>query len=212
MSRKSYEMPDTSPEGPQKSYKYLIIVLILLVVAGGTVFAMTRDSYNAAKFPPTASQQASDTSKGATTPGGGSPAVNNNQQTQTVPQTTPAGNTTAAPSTITQVQTVHFDFDSASLLAGENAKVKDFWTKIKDAKGTVHIDGYTDNLGSHEYNSYLSERRAKTIESLLKQLGTGNQLTFTLKGNAEANPVGDNTTKEGRALNRRAEVKFTPSN
>ncbi len=70
---------------------------------------------------------------------------------------------------------------------------------------TIAINGYTDNSGKQEWNTELSERRAKAIYSYLNQQGiTENRMTY--QGYGERTPVADNTTVEGRSRNRRVEI------
>lgn len=75
-----------------------------------------------------------------------------------------------------------------------------------DAK--VEIAGYTDSQGSESFNRNLSKQRADAVKKYLTdknpKIIPGN---LTTKGNGESNPVADNATPEGRALNRR--VEFT---
>lgn len=70
---------------------------------------------------------------------------------------------------------------------------------------TAQIDGYTDSVGSDEYNQGLSQRRADSVKSYLVTQGiaTG-RLVATGKG--ESSPVGDNGSATGRQQNRRVEV------
>jgi outer membrane protein OmpA-like peptidoglycan-associated protein len=67
------------------------------------------------------------------------------------------------------------------------------------------IAGHTDNTGTDEINQPLSEARAKAVSDYLMTLGIAPTRVETV-GHGSTNPVGDNTTKDGRALNRRVEV------
>ena len=71
----------------------------------------------------------------------------------------------------------------------------------------VEISGYTDNVGSDEYNQELSENRAKTVYDYLIEHGIDkDRLVF--KGYGESNPVDTNETETGRSNNRRTEFKI----
>jgi outer membrane protein OmpA-like peptidoglycan-associated protein len=70
---------------------------------------------------------------------------------------------------------------------------------------TVLIEGYTDNVGSEDYNQGLSQRRADGVKSYLVGQGVG-IVRLTSLGKGESDPVADNNSSEGRQLNRRVEV------
>lgn len=69
------------------------------------------------------------------------------------------------------------------------------------------IEGYTDSDGTEEYNIGLSKRRAKTIANYFISKGIPAKRIVSISGFGESKPVGANTTEEGKALNRRVEIK-----
>ena len=71
----------------------------------------------------------------------------------------------------------------------------------------VEIQGYTDNSGSENYNQKLSEKRAQTVKDYLVSKGIDSK-RLIVKGFGEKDPIADNNTPEGRALNRRIEFKI----
>ncbi|HVT86555.1 MAG TPA: OmpA family protein [Chitinophagaceae bacterium] len=72
----------------------------------------------------------------------------------------------------------------------------------------VEISGHTDNVGSPADNLILSNNRAKSVVNYLVSKGIdSNRLSY--KGYGETKPVAENKTEEGRALNRRTEMKVT---
>jgi outer membrane protein OmpA-like peptidoglycan-associated protein/Tol biopolymer transport system component len=72
----------------------------------------------------------------------------------------------------------------------------------------IEISGHTDNIGSAEYNMKLSENRSRTVaEYLIKASIDKERITY--KGYGFSNPVAVNETEEGRAQNRRTEIKIT---
>ncbi len=75
-----------------------------------------------------------------------------------------------------------------------------------NAYTNIRIEGHTDNTGSSSYNKSLSDKRAKYIMKRLKDAGIRANRMST-KGYGETTPKGNNTTKEGRAANRRVEIK-----
>lgn len=70
----------------------------------------------------------------------------------------------------------------------------------------VEIGGHTDSDGSDEYNLKLSDRRANAVRDYLIKKGVP-AAQLTSKGYGEAQPIADNTTVEGKAKNRRVELK-----
>ncbi|MEM8917245.1 MAG: OmpA family protein [Pseudomonadota bacterium] len=74
------------------------------------------------------------------------------------------------------------------------------------------VVGYTDSVGSQEYNQVLSERRAGRVVNYLQQAcGWKPYRMLTPTGMAEADPLADNTTPEGKAQNRRVAVNVLVS-
>jgi outer membrane protein OmpA-like peptidoglycan-associated protein len=69
----------------------------------------------------------------------------------------------------------------------------------------VLIEGHTDSTGTREINQPLSENRAKTVASYLATLNVQSS-RFTVHGYGPDQPIGDNTTVEGRQKNRRVDL------
>ena len=76
----------------------------------------------------------------------------------------------------------------------------------KNLKGT--IEGYTDSVGNDRLNQQLSQRRANAVRDYIIKTFKVDAGRLTAKGYGEANPVADNATAAGRALNRRIEAVF----
>jgi outer membrane protein OmpA-like peptidoglycan-associated protein len=70
---------------------------------------------------------------------------------------------------------------------------------------TVTIEGYTDNVGSDDYNLGLSQRRADSVKSYLTVQGIAST-RLAADGRGESSPVADNDSAAGRQQNRRVEV------
>lgn len=79
-------------------------------------------------------------------------------------------------------------------------------TLLTNHEMNVEIHGYTDNAGSKEYNKKLSQKRADVVKAYLVSKGVSAS-RLTAVGMGEANPVADNKTADGRAMNRRIEFK-----
>ncbi len=74
----------------------------------------------------------------------------------------------------------------------------------------LQVEGYTDNIGSDDYNQKLSEQRAMAVQTFLMAQGVqpGN---ITAQGYGKSHPVADNSTNSGRAENRRVELVVSGS-
>ncbi len=69
----------------------------------------------------------------------------------------------------------------------------------------ILIEGHTDSTGSEEHNMTLSQNRANSVANELEALGVA-PTRFTIRAYGETQPVADNSTAEGRRLNRRVEL------
>ena len=101
---------------------------------------------------------------------------------------------------------VNFDFDKATIRPDAKVILDEAAAILKRNPDTkVNVDGYTDNIGTKEYNQGLSERRAASVADYLGQAGV-NRSNLIPRGFGLTNPVADNKTKEGLAKNRRVEL------
>src|SRR6201995_5062699 len=66
-------------------------------------------------------------------------------------------------------------------------------------------EGYTDNIGSDEYNQKLSEQRADAVRDYLVSQSV-QQSNVSAEGYGKADPIADNSTNSGRAQNRRVQM------
>jgi outer membrane protein OmpA-like peptidoglycan-associated protein len=93
--------------------------------------------------------------------------------------------------------------DLKSGATGNLNKLATFLDKYPDRN--VAIQGYTDSVGSEDYNQALSERRAESVKSYLTGQGIG-ATRLTASGKGRSDPVADNDSASGRQQNRRVEV------
>jgi outer membrane protein OmpA-like peptidoglycan-associated protein len=98
-----------------------------------------------------------------------------------------------------------FDFNQSDLRGDAAAVVNRSAVLLKRSKKPIVVEGYTDNVGTLDYNQQLSEARATSVGYALVARGVEIDRVRT-KGNAYNNPVASNDTPEGRALNRRTEI------
>jgi len=108
------------------------------------------------------------------------------------------------------VAQVNFKTGSAVLSPDSKAKLDEVATKALNAKGYVlEVSGFTDTTGSIDRNRALSQRRAdNVIRYLVENHSIPLRRIVTPYGYGETNPVAENTSREGRAQNRRVEVKL----
>ncbi|MFO1090945.1 MAG: OmpA family protein [Hyphomicrobiales bacterium] len=104
---------------------------------------------------------------------------------------------------------IHFAFDKAVIQPDTAKLLNDIAVTLKNnPQWTLRVVGYTDSIGDPGYNQRLSEQRAQAVVTALTQRGI-NPARLTYEGMGEANPIGDNKTLQGRALNRRVELVRT---
>jgi len=107
---------------------------------------------------------------------------------------------------------VNFNFNKATLTVNAKSlldQVADALLARKDIK--VEIDGHTDGIGSGPYNLKLSDRRAASVKQYLIGRGIDAE-RMSSRGFGKTMPIADNSTDEGRELNRRVELKITDAN
>ena len=108
------------------------------------------------------------------------------------------------------VAAVNFRTGSAVLSKDSKATLDDLATKALNSKGYVlEVSGFTDSTGSINRNRALSQRRADTvIRYLIENHNIPLRRIVTPYGYGETNPVAENNSRDGRAQNRRVEVKL----
>ncbi len=106
------------------------------------------------------------------------------------------------------IRNVHFEFDKATLTAADRAQLDTVATRLKTEATTARlsVSGHTDSVGRDAYNQRLSEQRAKAVTDYLVSSGVPRASVVSVKGMGEAQPVADNNTADGRAMNRRTEI------
>jgi outer membrane protein OmpA-like peptidoglycan-associated protein len=108
------------------------------------------------------------------------------------------------------VAAVNFKTGSSILSPDSKTKLDDIATKALNAKGYVlEVSGFADATGSIVRNQALSQRRADAvIRYLVENHKIPLRRIVTPFGYGETNPVADNETRDGRAQNRRVEIKL----
>ncbi|OGQ22985.1 MAG: hypothetical protein A3I05_07130 [Deltaproteobacteria bacterium RIFCSPLOWO2_02_FULL_44_10] len=101
---------------------------------------------------------------------------------------------------------IHFAFNKADIRPESHSVLEEILANIKDRSEieSVRIEGHTDNIGTDEYNQQLSEKRAQSVRAFFVNRGYAPEKIMAV-GMGESAPIADNTTKDGRAKNRRVE-------
>lgn len=188
-------IPITPSVKPTKvSFKIIGLTTIITILGGMLVYLVMAKS-------PTSQQPSSNVANKESI---------SNSTTRLLPKS-PVDNSqtqTGSFETVKEKLIINFASNSVELTASENSKIKTFWSEIKQEKGMVIIEGHADDLGSEEYNQELSKDRAEQVVKVLQRIGMDDRYTVTVQGFGETKPLANNTTKEGRALNRRAVINF----
>jgi len=105
---------------------------------------------------------------------------------------------------------VTFDFNRTELKPQFYPALNNVAATLREYNQTiVEVSGHTDNVGSEAVNQRISEQRAQNVASYL--MGQGLQRErFEVAGFNYRYPVADNATEQGRALNRRVEIRLIP--
>ena len=107
---------------------------------------------------------------------------------------------------IREFGTVYFAYDKSDLDADGRTILKNDAGLMQQAKGSVVVQGYTDERGTWEYNLALGERRATSVKSYLVNLGVpGSQLRTVSYGEADPAVAGNN--ESAWRFNRRVTFK-----
>ena len=108
------------------------------------------------------------------------------------------------------IRDVNFQFDSAKLTAADKDKLNTIATRLKQeaASAQLTVTGHTDSVGSDAYNQKLSDKRAHSVVEYLIESGVPRSSFVSVTGAGESQPVADNKTADGRAMNRRTEIKI----
>lgn len=105
---------------------------------------------------------------------------------------------------------VTFDFGKADLKPQFYPALNNVASTLREYNQTiVEVSGHTDSIGSDAANQTLSERRASTVANYLIGQGLMRE-RFEIVGMGERYPVASNDTEQGRALNRRVEIRIVP--
>ena len=105
------------------------------------------------------------------------------------------------------LRAVHFDFDKSNIRR-DAVPILDEAVRILKDEGIMAVisEGHTDAIGTAEYNLKLSRRRASAVKKYLVDHGVP-ESHIKVEGFGKSKPVATNDTDDGRAQNRRVELK-----
>ena len=110
-----------------------------------------------------------------------------------------------------KLNNIYFDFNKYDLKPESFTELERVFKFLSENPSlSIEISAYTDAIGSDEYNLTLSQRRAESVVSYLIDKGIAEKRLIA-KGYGKSNPVASNDTEEGRAQNRRVEMKILKS-
>ena len=105
-----------------------------------------------------------------------------------------------------EITNINFEYNRYDIPDSSQIDIRElaiYLNKNKDFR--LHLIGYTDNIGTIDYNQKLSEQRAKAVKNLLIEYGV-NEDRINYIGNNYDNPLASNETEHGRSRNRRVEI------
>ncbi|TDW50180.1 OmpA family protein [Flavobacterium sp. 270] len=104
---------------------------------------------------------------------------------------------------------INFNTGSAEISNSSSKEVEKIYNLLVQAENTkLTVVGHTDNIGNPDSNLALSKSRAEAVVNYLKQKGIPANRFQMVDGKGQNDPIGDNNTAAGKALNRRVVITF----
>ncbi len=178
-----------------------LVMLLVAAIAGGTWWLGQDNETPAANAKPNKPHSSTSQKKDETKP------TKKPSSPQASPTKKPKPTKTNTPDLVLSSD-LAFPKNSAALSEAAKAKIAQIAAQIKSAKlkGTIRIDGYTDNLGSAEHGVTLSQDRAAAVAQYLRLKLGGYQIAISSFGHGEDDPIASNATEAGREKNRRVTI------
>jgi outer membrane protein OmpA-like peptidoglycan-associated protein len=107
-----------------------------------------------------------------------------------------------------RLDAVHFQFDEFTLTDSAVHQLNEVYAIMKKNRAIyMEISGHTDSIGGMEYNQMLSQQRAQNVIDYLSRKGIPAERFYEV-ALGSSQPIADNETERGRAVNRRVEFKI----
>lgn len=104
---------------------------------------------------------------------------------------------------------INFNTGSAEISNSSSKEVEKIYNLLVQAENTkLTVVGHTDNIGNPDSNLALSKSRAEAVVNYLKQKGIPANRFQLIDGKGQNDPIADNNTAAGKALNRRVVITF----
>ncbi len=105
-------------------------------------------------------------------------------------------------------ENVLFETGNSNIRKDAHKNLKEIVTSINQRYkgGDIRVYGYTDSVGSKDYNKDLAQQRAEAVRTWLATSGGVDSSKISINAIGEGNPVATNATEKGRHQNRRVEV------
>ena len=115
--------------------------------------------------------------------------------------------------TLQNTGAVHFKFDSYELTPEAVESLDQLAAQIRDRTNFIlEIQGFADWIGKDAYNNQLTQKRADAVRRYLAEQHNIPLFRMHILGFGELRPVADNKSREGRAENRRVEIRLLTRN
>jgi len=109
---------------------------------------------------------------------------------------------------VISLEGVTFGFNSAEITADERGTLAEAVSILERYPNVrVEVAGHTDSVGNPTYNLNLSQRRAESVVEFLVERGIDGD-RMVARGYGQNEPIADNATEAGRAMNRRVELRI----
>lgn len=106
-------------------------------------------------------------------------------------------------------EAIEFDVGASEISPGSQHVIAELADALSQCnESTFEISGHTDSLGRADVNKRISAERAEAVRTALQEAGVPESITLSSRGYGAESPIADNSTREGRALNRRIEMRL----